>query len=344
MRRVALVLLLTALAVASPARLQSVLAHAVEKGIPGLQACVTGPGLNWVGVAGVSRKGGPAVTPTTRFRIASSSKTMVAATALILAGEGKLSLDAPVDKFLAPDVAKHFPRGITVRMLMNHTSGLEDYYDDRFDSAARKEPHREWTNLQALRFGYDLPPVGKPGEKHYYSNTNYILLAVVIEKVTGEPLGVTMQKRLFTPLKMTHTYCGLYSKAPAETAHGYGEEGDISFYNPGDGLGDGGVLTTAPDMAIFLRALIEGKLLKPAQQKALMTFVDDPEDEDAKYGLGLERYGDVLGHNGSIWGYRSSMYYDRRTRIVAVALANTDTKDSIFDELTDQLEAAALKK
>ncbi|GMU52147.1 MAG: serine hydrolase [Candidatus Xenobia bacterium] len=348
MRRLALLVMAVSLLAASPARLQKVLDRAVQRGIPGLQACVTGRGIDWVGVAGVADKKGIPVTPTTRFRIASSSKTMVAATALILVGEGKLGLDDPVARYLTPEVASHFPRGITVRMLMNHTSGLEDYLGQEidFDEAARKNPRREWTHFETLRYGYDLEPVGKPGQKHYYSNTNYILLGVVLEKVTGEPIGTTMQKRLFTPLGMRHTYCGLYARAPAETARGYAEEGDVSYYNPGDGLADGGVLSTAPDMAIFLRALLEKKLLKPAQQKALMTFVATDE-RDCTYGLGLARYdteqGVCYGHDGSIDGYRSAMYYFEDSALVTVALGNTTMRDEVFDSLTESLEAAAGK-
>lgn len=342
MRRLFIVLCLLLLA-ASPDRLQKVLDRAVERGVPGLQACLTSPDFQWVGVAGYAdTKARVRVTPTTRFRIASCSKTMVAVTALLLVGDGKLALDDSIGKYLAPDVARHFPKGITVRMLLNHTSGLEDYYGAEFDEVARRDPRREWTNAQALRYGYDLDPTGKPGARHYYSNTNYVMLGVIIEKVTGEPLGVTMGKRLFTPLGMKHTYCGLYSQAPRETAHGYDEGGDNSFYNPGDGLGDGGVLSTAPDMAIFLRALMEKRILEPAQQKQLMTWVDDDPDSSSKYGLGLSRYdtdqGLCYGHDGSMYGYRAGMWYYEKSRTVVVTLANTDTKDPVFDPLVESLE------
>ncbi|MEW6277843.1 MAG: serine hydrolase domain-containing protein [Candidatus Eremiobacterota bacterium] len=342
MKSVVIMWLLTALCFGRDDPRQAALDRAVRAGLPGVQVCVTGPDGRFAGVAGmadtVARR---PVTEHTPFRIASCGKTMVAAVLLQLVAEGKLSLDDRLGRFVPDSVLDRLPesRKITVRMLLNHTSGLEDYLDDRFGQACEAAPTREWTHLEALKFAYDLTPVGRPGQKHYYSNTNYLLLGLILEKVAGQPLEATLRERLFQPLGMTRSTATGFARAPKDVAHGYVDGHDITAVNQGDGLADGAVISTASDMAIFLRSLLKGSLLPPAQRKEMQTWV---EADGQGYGLGLARWtyqdGTVaLGHDGGIEGYASSMGYYPESDLVCVVLTNTSTGSEVFNALLDEL-------
>src|SRR4051812_47631350 len=175
-----------------------------KTGIPGVSAAIIlADGSTWTGTSGLGYvKGKRFVTPETVFAIASASKTYLSAVTLQLVDEGRLGLDTPVLDYL-PD--QPIDRRITVRMLLDHTSGLSDFFlNPKIDKAPQKDGHRRWTSAEAL--GYMRDQVFKPGTGWHYSNTNYVVLGLLAERVTGLDLGSLFHQRLFGPLALTKTY------------------------------------------------------------------------------------------------------------------------------------------
>jgi D-alanyl-D-alanine carboxypeptidase len=223
-------------------------------------------------------KGGP-IPADARFRIGSQTKTMVATVLLRLVDEGRISLSDKLAALL-PEVAAGglVARAdeITVQQLVQHTSGIPDWFYradtevplfDVFDFTTRYRP----IDIVAMTKG--LPRTGEPGEKFSYSNTNYTLIGMIIEKVTGHSLADELDRRLFRPLGMTETY---HVTAPPQGiagphGHGYypdatGTLRDVDRFNASWGNGAGGVVSTTRDVAAFQRAFYQGKLLPPALQ------------------------------------------------------------------------------
>ncbi|MFF2351652.1 serine hydrolase domain-containing protein [Kitasatospora sp. NPDC058115] len=255
-----------------------------------------------------------------RFRIGSVTKTFVSTVVLQLVDEGKLRLDDPVERYL-PGVV---PNGgaISVRQLLNHTSGLYDYLDDpRFlyqdEPSLRSYLDRRrwttWTPAQLIEVGVQGTPYFPPGQGWHYSNTNYVLVGEVIRKVTGNNWRTEVDRRIVRPLHLDDTvFAGARTGIPGPHAHGYARlpEGpaDLTRINPsfGDAAGDG--ISTTADLNRFHAALFGGRLLSPARFAEMTTAVPAPM-LGAHYGLGLIRYdlpcGEIWGHTGGIPGYNT---------------------------------------
>ncbi|MFB8237829.1 serine hydrolase domain-containing protein [Kitasatospora purpeofusca] len=253
-----------------------------------------------------------------RFRIGSVTKTFVSTVVLQLVDEGRLRLDDPVERHL-PGVV---PDGgaITVRQLLNHTSGLHDYLDDpRYffhdDASLRtflaEGRWAEHSPAELIGVGTRGTPYFPPGRGWHYSNTNYILLGEVIRHVTGRSWQSEVERRIVRPLHLDDTtFPGSRPGIPGPHAHGYARlpEGpaDLTLINPtvGDAAGNG--ISTAADLGRFHAALFGGKLLRPARLAEMTTAVPAPMI-GAHYGLGLIRYdlpcGAVWGHTGGVPGY-----------------------------------------
>ncbi|MER6362559.1 serine hydrolase domain-containing protein [Kitasatospora sp. NPDC001527] len=255
-----------------------------------------------------------------RFRIGSVTKTFVSTVVLQLVDEGKLRLDDPVERYL-PGVV---PNGgtITLRQLLNHTSGLYDYLEDpRFlyqDEASLRSylADRRWTTwspAQLIEVGVHGTPYFPPGQGWHYSNTNYVLIGEVVRKVTGHNWRSEVDQRIVKPLHLDNTvFAGARPGIPGPHAHGYAKlpEGlaDLTLINPsfGDAAGDG--ISTTADLNRFHAALFGGRLLSAARFAEMTTAVPAPMI-GAHYGLGLIRYdlpcGEVWGHTGGIPGYNT---------------------------------------
>ncbi|MFC5665396.1 serine hydrolase domain-containing protein [Kitasatospora misakiensis] len=275
----------------------------------------------WRDAAGVVDLGsGRAARADGRFRIGSVTKTFVSTVVLQLVDEGRLRLDDPVERYL-PGIV---PNGgaITLRQLLNHTSGLFDYLEDqRFlyhdDASLRSYLAKgRWTDfrpedLVAVSAGH--APYFAPGQGWHYSNTNYILTGMIIRKVTGRTWQREVERRIVGPLRLdATTFPGSSPGIPGPHAHGYVQlpEGpaDITLINPtvADAAGNG--ISTAADLDRFHAALFGGRLLSPARLAEMTTAVPAPMIA-AHYGLGLIRYdlpcGEVWGHTGGIPGYNT---------------------------------------
>jgi D-alanyl-D-alanine carboxypeptidase len=314
---------------------QMLLTESEEQQLPGIVMYITTPRGVWkdaVGLADYENK--VVLQPTAHFRIASITKTFVAVTILKLVEEKKLGLNDPISRRLPPDIISSFDGDLTIRQLLNHTSGLADYWDDEFESACEAEPSHLWTTEEALTYAYDQPSQSEAGEDYsYYSNTNYLLLELIVKHVTGKPLAQEIRRLILKPLNLNDTFMEIQEKG--ELVQGYedlDEDGKMenitrTHINQGLGLGDGGLISSAQDLAKFLKALLVDKtLLSPVSQREMLSFVEDSEG-DGEYGLGIGRWETtgatkMLGHTGSTTGFTSEMYYLPREKVTVILLIN----------------------
>lgn len=274
----------------------------------------------WTGASGVMRDGKQPLTPDQPQVIGSITKTFTATLILQLAEEGRLSLDAPVSEYLSNEPAL---AGITVRELLNHTSGLADLYYPLVDSLL-SEPDRVWTPDEVLR------RVGQkwfqPGADWAYSNTNYVVLGMLAEAVTGQPVSKLLAERFFGPLRLHDTRLvttdGGALLDPAWAT---------SFWTAG------AVCSTAADLVRWGDALYGGSVLDPASQRQMLTFNDDD------YGLGARRIelGEHVGvgHTGLLTTYTAVLVHLPVER-VTVALIVNRSKVDVAAMLTERVGKA----
>ncbi|MDX3136351.1 serine hydrolase [Streptomyces europaeiscabiei] len=299
-----------------------------DSGVTGVSVRLDAPRQSRSAHSGVGdlRTGAP-VPPAGYIRIGSTTKTYVATVVLQLVGEGRLSLEDSVERWL-PGVVRgngNDGRRVTVRQLLQHTSGLPDYTADVVPelSAAGYLRHRSttYTSRQRVAFAMTHPPVFEPGARWEYSNTNYILAGMVIEAVTGRGWDQEVRERILRPLRLTRTLTpGNDPRLPRHHARNYQQFGpgdgpmtDTTLaYLPFDGDADGSMIGTTADTNRFFSALLGGKLLAPAQLAEMRRTVAVPDSPDgvpgSRYGLGLEWTpltcgGGYWGHSGSGFGY-----------------------------------------
>ncbi|MEV8536693.1 serine hydrolase domain-containing protein [Streptomyces sp. NPDC051211] len=311
--------------------LQKAIQGFVDSGFAGVQLRVHDQRGEWVGSAGV-RKLGESAKPSTNggFWAGSVAKTFTATVVLQLVAEGRIGLDAPVAGYL-PRLG--LDRRITVRMLLQHTSGLfnytGEYYDDGTVVPGIPATGKEWVDnrfrsyrpQELVRLALSKPARFAPGTDQNYSNTNYTLALLLIEEVTGRSYAEEMQRRILRPLKLRGTVVpGSRTQIPGPHAHGYyryqDDAGqwktiDVTRQNLSLLAGAGDIISTTQDLRTFISALMGGKLL-PAP---LLAEMRTPHGK-LGYGLGLFAQdlgpncgGTVFQHNGSPpGGYGALMY------------------------------------
>ncbi|MFG1948309.1 serine hydrolase domain-containing protein [Nonomuraea sp. NPDC048826] len=316
-KTVALTLALTTTA-ATPANdaLKKQLDRLVEaKAVTAALVLVREDGRDRVLAAGVRdvRAKAPA-DPRGYFRAGSVTKTFVAAVLLQLADEGKLALDDRVERHLPGAL----PEGsqVTVRRLLDHTSGIFDYAGAGIPGwSARDYRPREslydQTPQELLAVGLSKKPYFEPGRGWRYSNTNYVVAALLIEKLTGRPYAEEIGRRILRPLGLRHTlFPGHRKDLPRPHARGYaayrGTMVDATRMNPSLEYGAGEVVSTTKDLATFFDALLGGKLVSEQALKQMRTLRD--AGGGMGYGLGLQAFplpcgGKVYGHSGGTFGY-----------------------------------------
>lgn len=298
---------------------------------PGVVAGIWIPGQgSYVVARGVSdlTTGTPMQT-NEHFRIGSITKTFTVTALLQLAGEGKLGLDDPVSKYVS-----YIPNGqnITLRMLANMTSGLFSYTeDDAFVTAIFTDPARVWTPRQLIDVGIAHSPDFPPGTGFHYSNTNTVLLGVIIEQVTGKPIQDVFAEKIFAPLGLHDTSWPTSSALPAPYAHGIteqtldGTQADATNRNPSWAYTAGQLISNLDDLKIWIESYATGSLITPAMQQQRLTWVTfPPNTNQKKYGLGIGYYNGWLGHTGELPGYNSGAFYLPQQRATIVILVNSD--------------------
>src|SRR5438046_4149271 len=287
----------------------------------------------------------------THFRIASNTKSMTAAVIVLLAQEGKLSLDDPVSKYV-PSV----PNGdnITIDELLRMRSGLHNYTDaPELAAIVDRDPTKVWTTEEVLAIAFTRSPNFPPGTAYEYNNTNYTLLGLIAEQVDGRPLAPPMPAPLFGPLGMHDTFLPARTSntIPDPYSHGYlygsslfvltdtpyppdiqaaARAGtllptDYTNLNPSVAYFPGGVISTANDLAIWIEALATGRVFDAAYQRRWLDSLQakDPSMPNGQqYGYGIERLrwgpNAVYFNGGETPGYNSHMVYAPNSRLTFV--------------------------
>ncbi len=312
------------------------------------------------------------IGPNDQLRIGSNTKTMTGTVILQLVQEGKLSLNDPVSKY-------HLgvPNGdnITIAQLLSMRSGLRDFTGlPAFGQTLDAAPQRVWSPDEVLALSYAQPPAFAPGQGYLYSNANTVLLGLIAQQLTGQPLARVFEERIYRPLGLDHTLlpdAGSHT-IPKAHAHGYMYGGIADFINgplsaeqqaeaaagtlkpidrtdmnPSWAWAAGGAISTTNDLARYVKALGGHGLLNrqmQAERIASPQPIDPSTPDGPRYGLGIVKYGQMYGHTGELPGYDSFIGYDPKRDITLVAWANLlnspdgrSTGGALATAVTDEL-------
>ena len=298
--------------------------------IPGAMVGIWGPDGDYVRAFGVADKTSRVPMKTDFYsRIGSVTKTFTVTAVLQLADQGKLGLDDPIARFV--DAVPSGDR-ITLRQLARMQSGLFNYSaSPAFQQAMFADPRRAFTPRELLDYAFAQPARFPPGAGFEYCNTNTILLGLVVEKVSGQPLPSYIHDHILVPLRLDHTSFPTSNAFPDPHAQGYteqtadGRETTATDWNPSWGWAAGAMISTLDDMRGWAQALATGALLTPQMQAQRLQTVGSPgmPPQDG-YGLGIFNLGGWIGHNGSLPGYQAVTVYLPQNHTTLVLLINTD--------------------
>ena len=319
--------------------LQEVLDRGIKRhGAHGVSAAVVFPNESvWTGVSGISHDD-VSMDPDMLFAIGSITKNVVATLVLQLAEEGALTLDDPVSKWLPS--YPHIDPTITIRQLLNHTSGIYMFFESQgIWDELKADRTKVWTPEEVL--DYVREPYFAPGDGYRYSNTNYLLLAMIIEEATGSSLSTEFRERFWQSLGMENTYLSQEEEIPDNQAHVYGD----NFNNDGSNIdltflprashesityGSSGLFMTAENLARWSHALFGGDILQPQSMEEMLDVVEfRPHANMRAYGLGVEVFErqlssgeEAIGHAGGNIGTTAYMVYLPETRVSVGVLVN----------------------
>lgn len=320
-------------------RMQKALDAGIRKyGVKGASAAVVFPdGKVWTGTSGFSLDS-VSMKPDMLFAVGSVTKNMVAALVLQLVEENVLSLDDPVSKWLPPYA--HVNGAITIRQLLGHTSGLYMFWDnEKIWEDLKKDRTKVWTPEEVL--GYIREPYFEPGTGFRYSNTNYLLLAMIIENATGSKLATEFQNRFWKPLGFRDVTLAIQQPLPENLAHVFGDNfenngeiRDLTFLprSSHDSItfGSSGLFMTAEDLARWCQALFEGRVVGARSLEEMLKFNRMRRVANiSAYGLGVQRYirkiggGETaIGHAGGNIGTITYMVYLPERHISITVMVN----------------------
>jgi D-alanyl-D-alanine carboxypeptidase len=353
---------ITALFIAVPSILLSpALAHWQAGGFPSLSAAVGNScGVLWSSATGAAdlRSERPA-RATDLYGIGSITKTFVAVVTLQLVDDGRLDLERPVTDYVPRLRDMHIANvgTATLAQLMNHTSGIPSWEDDprwiRDARGAGIDPNRRWQPADSLAYIDGKPALSPPGTEYHYANTNYTLLGLAIEAVTGQPLASEIRRRILAPLELHDTYLEGFQSEPVDhLPRRYHFDTEMfrtmagiapSFTTARPGLLDvstsslapewaaGGMVMTARDLANFAVALRDGRLLAPKEMTFMMAW--RPAEPGKQVGHGLFRYDrgndrHTIGNVGAVLGFGAQMEWLEGGDAVFVSLSNVGSIDA----------------
>ncbi|WP_309978528.1 serine hydrolase domain-containing protein [Arthrobacter oryzae] len=310
-------------------------------------------GQEWSRASGVrSLEGREPAEITDSLHVASVTKSFVAVSVLKLAAEGKLGLDDPVSRHLPDfDSIMHPPGPVTIRRLLQHQSGMPDYVVPLMQQGSLREVlTTSWKHGDLLALAASQRWERKLGQGFEYSNTNYVALGMIVERLRGQPIGDVLREDVIEPLGLRGTRLTDLGSPPPSLVHGYvtifGERLDVSYPALHAGAAAGGLLSSVGDLNTFYAALLQGRLVPPAMVAEMQSPLY------ARYGLGIQRWNDTCtnnfyyGHGGGTVGYGTvSMSSADGTRQATVSLAYppgsfTITGNGIVEDLTNVVEDA----
>ncbi|MFB9586170.1 serine hydrolase domain-containing protein [Streptomyces goshikiensis] len=334
--------------------LTKALKNTLAVGAPGAMVRVTGSGAPLTQAEGVQDKTtGAAMDPNSRFRIGSVTKTFSAVVLLQLVDEGKLKLDDPANTYLPgllPDDR------ITVRHLLTHRSGLADYTNAMFEHTVpgfEAVRNKVFTYQELVALSLREPRTAQPGASYSYSNTNFVVVGMLIEKATGRTVAKEYERRIIKPLKLKNTsYVHPSTAIKGPHAHGYlhpDEAGaplvDSTEQTVSWAQSAGAMISTTADLNTFMSGLLGGKLLSAGTMDAMTTVTPTDATNTRFYGLGLRRYDlscgtSVYGHTGTVQGFYTYAFATRDGRRSIAAMANTSNRGDANTALGGTLDAA----
>lgn len=323
-----------------------------DNAIPGAVVLIRQGDHQWVKAFGIADlETGQEMDAHMAFRVGSNTKTMTGTVILQLVQEGKLKLDDKVSQYF-----KDVPNGdeITIANLLEMRSGIPSYSELKsVNKILDEQPKHVFTPQELIQYGIEQKPLFAPGQGYDYSNTNFVMLGVLIEQKTGMTLEEAFAKRIFEPLKLSRTLLPAPNdtKLPPPFSHGYlfgtnvssledpslppaelkealaGKllPHDVTFSNPSWAWAAGGAISTAEQLATYVEALVGGGLLDPAMQKqrlASLKPTNPAEPNGPQYGLGIVKLGPMLGHDGSLPGYQSFMGHDPQSNTTLIIWTN----------------------
>lgn len=315
-------------------KFQDILDEGIKKyNVNGVSAAVIfSEGKKWVGTSGISHDT-VTMKPDMVFAIGSITKNFVATLTLKLVEEGKLSLEDPLSKWLPeyPNVNSK----VTIRQLLNHSSGIYMFFsNNKIWDDLEADKSKIWTPQEVLT--YIKEPYFEPGEGFRYSNTNYLLLAMIITKATNSTLSSEFKKHFWQPLNINSARLSMEEEIPDNQAHIYGADPywDMT-YEPREAhesitYGSSGLFMTAEDLALWCNTLFEGKILKPQSLDEMLEFLSfKPSGNMSGYGLGVQlfrkKYSNgkkVYGHSGANIGTGVYMVYLPKHKLSVVVMKN----------------------
>ena len=331
---------------AKATRFQAVIDNYTQKGLPGIALLVKDEQGTWAGASGMAdiAKGIP-MQPCHIAKVASITKMFMATVAFKLAEQGKLNLDAQVSSYLDADQLKQIANAdqVTVRQLLQHTTGIYDVIDDNsFYLDVLNNPPKHRTQEDILKFVRGKDAVFPAGERPGYSNTNTLLLSMIIDKIGGKPHQQLLHELIIDPLQLKNTYYYYHDPLPeGKIVQGYydlynnGNIENLSSYNTGSGNGYTGLYSNVFDLLTFIdRLLIQQNLVSNSSLNQMLNFnSQEEEDSDRLLGAGLMKdfiHRDnalefALGHRGRDLAYSADLFYFPNQHQVMVLIVNYGT-------------------
>ncbi len=343
---------------------QAILDDYTTRGLPGVSLLVKDSTGFFIGSAGMADIAGKIpMQPCHVSKIASVTKMMLGAAIFRLQEKGVLSLNDPVSKYIPPATLNKISNGkapLTIRNLMNHTSGFYDVISDQnFYLQVLNDPTHKWNADELLSYTYGKPAMFdfQPADTAGYSNTNYLLLSMVIEAAAGMPHAQVLRKEIFDPLNMADTWYYIHEQLPEnKLARGYfdlyniNKLEDLTNWNTGSGNGYGGVYSTVWDMYLFADALFVSKTLL-SQESLDEMLVFHPVIESRKQ-LGVACFKDFIdiggpedfawGHRGRDLAYSADLFYFPEHGTIMALIVNYGTDGNsrlrpVFQSMRDKL-------
>ncbi|MEL6866127.1 MAG: serine hydrolase domain-containing protein, partial [Bacteroidota bacterium] len=346
---------------------QGILERNRRKGLVGAVLLVKDKDGLWLGADGQSDIASDTdMKSCNTFLIASISKVFTSAATYRYIDQGRLSLDDPISNWLDPSIVDEVNNAdkAQIKHLLAHTSGIADYYTFQFELDRINKITNEFTKEKVLEYTYGVGATNEVGESYYYSNTNFLLLAMILEKASGLSFEQVYQQEVFSPLGLQSAYYSEEQPIPDGCVKGYvdvygnGQHIESEFlYNDELGIGgDGGIAINAFDLAIFFEQMMKGNLISPSSLNELTKWFDLPEDwisEDDPYGqnengFGIEKfntsYGSAVGHTGGVDGFNTIALYFPKEDMTYILLLNSagseeggESQENIFEEVAREM-------
>lgn len=342
---------------------QNILDQNMKDGLVGAVLLVKDKNGLWIGSGGKADIASNIdMKPCNTFLIASISKVFTAAAVYKYIDKGIIKMDDPINKWLSSEINDEVgnAKEAQIKHLLSHTSGISDYYTDMYELDRMNKVNNHFTKEEVLTYIYGKKTHFTPGETYHYSNTNYLLLAIILENASGLSFETIYEQEVFSPLVLNSAYYSESKPIPDGCVKGYSDlftAGQLAesqnLYEDELGIGgDGGIAINAYDLANFLEQLIKGNLISSASLNEMTNWFDLPEDwhwetyGETENGYGLEKfntdYGYAVGHTGGIDGFNSYGFYFPEKDMTYVLFVNNTrafnkSKDQIFQEVLKEM-------